>query len=155
MAHMGIEERFFSKVQILLGGCWKWRAKISTTGYGRFFIPRPRKHHVQAHRWSYENAKGPIPPGLDLDHVCRNRWCVNPEHVEPVTRRENLIRGQTAIARNVAKTHCPGGHPYDESNTYRYRGMRQCRICRDRHRENWRRKAKRTVAARPPLFLER
>ena len=97
---------------------------------------------------------GPIPEGLDLDHLCRNRWCVNPEHVEPVTRRENLIRGQTTIAQNVSKTHCPAGHAYDETNTYYYRGMRQCRICRDLHRARWRMKTKGMVMAKPILFLE-
>jgi len=99
-------------------------------------------------------VNGPIPEGLDLDHLCRNRWCVNPEHVEPVTRRENLIRGQTTIAQNVSKTHCPAGHAYDETNTYYYRGMRQCRICRDLHRTRWRMKTKGMAVAKPILFLE-
>ena len=154
MARLSIEQRFFSKVLVLPSGCWKWTGKTSNGGYGLFFIAKPRKHNVQAHRWSYEYFRGAIPAGLDLDHLCRNRWCVNPEHTEPVTRRENLLRGETIPARHAAKTHCPAGHPYNDANTYRYRGLRYCRICRDHHRENWRRKVSRMVVARPVLFLE-
>jgi hypothetical protein len=65
--------------------------------------------------------------------LCRNRWCVNPDHLDPVTRRENLHRGLTIPAAHSAKTHCPQGHPYDAANTYRYRGMRMCLTCRREH----------------------
>lgn len=110
-------------------GCWLWQAATSRDGYG-FFTIRTRLQGV-AHRWAYETFVGPIPPGLHLDHLCRVRNCVNPEHLEPVTSRENSLRGDTFQARNVAKTHCPKGHGYTEENTYRdKRGARFCRECR-------------------------
>jgi hypothetical protein len=83
------------------------------------------------HRVAYELLVGPIPEGLELDHLCRNTRCVNPEHLEPVTGRENLMRAVSSwAAKNAAKTHCPQGHPYDEENTKVKRdGGRACRAC--------------------------
>lgn len=121
--------RFAQKVVVLESGCWRWTGKVNRGGYGCFSIGHAR--HATAHRWLYQQIQGPLSPAVDLDHLCRNRWCVNPAHCEPVTRRENLLRGLTIPAAHVAKTHCPQGHPYDEPNTYRYRGMRQCRASRD------------------------
>ena len=85
--------------------------------------------HFLAHRMIYELLVGPIPDGLEIDHLCRNRGCVNPGHMEPVTHRENLMRGDTVAAANPAKTHCIRGHPYDDENTYRYGSHRYCRAC--------------------------
>lgn len=79
-----------------------------------------------AHRVAYEEIMGPVPEGLELDHLCRTRSCVNPSHLEPVTHRENMNRGDVATRR---KTHCPKGHPYDEENTGIYNGYRNCRAC--------------------------
>ena len=121
-------ERFMEKVQILPSGCWRWAGKIHRSGYGLFSVGHAR--HTTAHRWLYQQLHGPLAAAVDLDHLCRNRWCVRPSHVEPVTRRENLLRGETLPAGNVRKTHCPQGHPYDEENTYEYRGARQCLSCR-------------------------
>lgn len=108
-------------------GCWEWTASRFRNGYGQF-------NSQLAHRVIYKELVGPIPEGLDLDHLCRNRACVRPDHLEPVTRRENLIRGETSIAENVRKTHCKHGHEFTEKNIYRWRGKRLCRICRDARR---------------------
>lgn len=124
--------RFWQKVD-KTETCWLWTAAIAT-GYGRFYLDG---HLVPAHRFAYELLVGPIPAGLDLDHLCRVRNCVNPAHLEPVTRQENLARTPTA---NIAKTHCPQGHPYDESNTYVAATGRQCLTCRT---ETSRRRARR------------
>lgn len=120
-------------------GCWLWTGKIEATGYGRFW---DGQSSVGAHRFSYELLVGPIPDGLTLDHLCHNRdpscpngsaclhrRCVRPGHLEPATRQENNLRGNSYSGRNARKTHCPQGHPYDEANTYWYKGWRKCRIC--------------------------
>ena len=123
-------ERFAEKVHLLpCGGCWEWRAKVNLNGYGYFWNGQAMQ---LAHRFSYEHWVGPIPTGLDLDHLCRNRDCVNPSHLEPVTRSENLRRGKPAGSHNRAKTHCPQGHPYDGANLYvaPSSGRRGCRTCR-------------------------
>lgn len=110
----------------IVGGCWQWRG-ATTWGYGTAWAEgRTRR----AHRLAYELLIGPIPDGLDLDHLCRNRACVNPTHLEPVTRRVNLLRGVGLTARRAAQTACIHGHPFDQANTIRRRdGTRDCRSC--------------------------
>ncbi len=110
--------------------CWRWRNSHSHLGYALvmwFGKTRP------AHRIAYELTRGPIPDGLVIDHLCRNRWCLNPDHMEPVTQRENVLRGEGVAARHAAKTHCPQGHEYTEENTYHWPGAkgasRACRAC--------------------------
>lgn len=85
-----------------------------------------------AHRKIYEAIIGPIPAGLNIDHLCRNRACVNPWHMEPVTQHVNVMRGSSPWAKHAKATHCPSGHAYDEENTYLYRGSRYCRTCNGR-----------------------
>lgn len=83
-----------------------------------------------AHRYAYEHFIGPIPEGLQVDHLCRVRNCVNPDHLEAVTCRENVLRGDGVAAANARATHCPQGHAYDEANTYTWtNGGRHCRAC--------------------------
>ena len=140
-------QRFFAKVKIAPGGCWEWQDSLRD-GYGRFNIGCRR---VSAHRFAYETFVGPIPDGLEPDHLCRNRSCVNPFHLEPVTRSVNMKRGDAGLAtalRERAKTHCPGGHPYDAVNTYVDRkGWRKCRPCRRQQAKAiWRNPARRANA---------
>ena len=126
-----------------LGSCWIWKGRLKTTGYGRVWTEGRRS--VPAHVAIYKLLVGPIPDGLFLDHLCRVRACVNPDHLEPVTNRENLLRGNTFVARNVAVTHCPQGHPYAGDNLYvRPNGKRHCRACHkaEQHERYHRLKAK-------------
>lgn len=120
-------DRFWAKVDRRGDDeCWPWLAS-TMEGYG-YFDERPFGTG-RAHRIAYMLLVGPIPAGLSLDHLCRNRGCVNPAHLEPVTWQVNLLRGRTIPAVNAAKTHCPAGHPYDEANTYWWRNQRTCRTC--------------------------
>lgn len=110
--------------------CWLWRGYVAPTGYGMFWYPE-RKRTVYAHRVAYELKRGPIPASMEIDHICRVRNCVRPDHLEVVTTRENLLRSTCASAKHAKKTHCPKGHPYDRDNTYLHPdGSRRCRICR-------------------------
>ena len=114
--------------------CWVYRKRPTERGYAQMRMPDGSQ--PTAHRAFYEHHIGPIAHGLTIDHLCRNRRCVNPIHLEPVTRGENVLRGETIPAANVAKTHCPRGHEYNEANTrVTPQGTRACRTCsRDRMR---------------------
>lgn len=119
-----------------LGNCWLWTGARDKLGYGRLT-------RTLAHRLVYELMIGPIPEGLELDHLCRNPSCVRPEHLEPVTHRENLLRGVRAN-QNTGKTHCLRGHALDTDNTYvRRNGARACKACQLQRQREWveRRKA--------------
>lgn len=108
-------------------GCHNW-TKSTTWGYGVICVGGRKR--MKAHRAAYEALVGPVAPGLVLDHLCRNRRCCNPAHLEPVTCRENLMRGDTEAARKARQTHCVNGHPFEGQNVLRdYRGWRRCREC--------------------------
>ena len=136
------EQRFFSKIRTDDDGCWIWQGGKTTGGYGHITVDSV---NTMAHRWSYEFLRADIPDGLELDHLCRVPACVNPWHLEPVTPRINLLRGNTIQAANAAKTECLRGHPFDEANTYRVRGSRECRACRNA--ASRRQKARRSAGA--------
>lgn len=136
--------------------CWPWTGRISVYGYGRI---KNRRNHggVQdpmAHRFVYEQVVGPIPEGMTLDHLCHNadqscndgtgcihRRCVNPDHLEPATRRANTFSGRTPAAANAAKTHCKWGHEFTPENTgVEKSGKRYCRACGARRQAEYRAK---------------
>jgi hypothetical protein len=118
--------RFQAATDKQADGCWIWQAKRGRDGYGRFSI-QCRWH--MAHRISHQLFKGPIPPGLDVDHLCRVRACVNPDHLEAVTRQVNLRRNPY-IGAKVAQTHCKRDHEFTDANTYiNAKGNRECRAC--------------------------
>lgn len=126
MQKRSVEERFDEKYEVAETGCWLWTANQSK-GYGLFWL---RGKVRAAHRVAYERHVGQIPEGLQLDHLCRTPLCVNPTHLEPVSHRENQLRGIGFVSQNARVTHCPHGHPYDETNTYiTYTGSRRCRAC--------------------------
>lgn len=136
---MEASERFWKQVKIYPNGCWIWEGGTSN-GYGSFFLGFKK---VKAHRYSYEQLVGKIPKGLEIDHLCRVRRCVNPYHMEPVTHSENVRRGLMPVIGRLyqqGKTHCPQGHPYDEANTYLRTDKvgRECRACRNQAEKRWR-----------------
>jgi hypothetical protein len=127
-------ERFWSHVD-RSGDCWVWTGSLNHLGYARFFVTIAPRQRVSlgAHVWAWQMVNGPVPEGKELDHLCRNRACVRPDHLEAVTHHENVLRGETLAAANVRKTHCPQGHPYSPENTYILHAgngtQRQCKIC--------------------------
>lgn len=128
-------ERAQRHFEVLPTGCWSWTG-ATARGYGRIRAGRaPRFRVAQAHRVVYEALVGPIPDGLELDHLCRNTRCVNPEHLEPVTGKVNTLRGIGGAAAKAAQTHCIRNHPFDATNTrVAQNGTRHCRRCeRDWH----------------------
>ncbi|MDX2528009.1 HNH endonuclease signature motif containing protein [Streptomyces europaeiscabiei] len=140
---------FWAKVD-KTGSCWIWTAFTDAGGYGSFHSRGRKGRTYRAHRYAYELLVGPIPAGLYLDHLCHNedptcpggdnclhRRCVNPAHLEPVTPRENSLRGVASAALNARKTHCNNGHEFTPENTYaippsksQKHGARACRTCR-------------------------
>ena len=146
-----LADRFWSKVTVAGDDeCWEWTG-ATHKGYGKIMLI----HGVfaAAHRLAYEFLVGPIPPKMQLDHLCRNRGCVNPAHLDPVTNQENARRG----LRGSLVTHCVHGHAYTQANTFvRKNGRRACRTCNRLRNKNkadaayWRDyRAKRTAAGRP------
>lgn len=125
-------ERFMSKTREADNGCREWLGDKSNSGYGRFWIGPEKSKKALAHRWSYEYHVGTIPEGLVIDHLCRNKLCVNPEHLEPVTAAENVRRGvsvERIKAAAASRTHCRRGHEYTEGNTGRRASRPSERIC--------------------------
>jgi hypothetical protein len=119
-------DRFFTFVlqDLAADGCWRWLGNLSHNGYGRFWFDG---RNMPAHRYIWELKNGPVPVGLEIDHLCRSRSCVNPDHLEAVTHQENQRRGCGSV------THCRHGHPLSGDNLYICpRGRRECKTCRRR-----------------------
>lgn len=126
-----------------LGPCWLWTGRKTDRGYAAF------GDNIRAHRYAYKFCVGDIPEGLEPDHLCRTRHCVEPFHLELVTHRENTLRGEATPAVNARKTHCLAGHPFDETNTGRQtNGGRRCRTCQRNRQAIQDMKSKRSHHAR-------
>ena len=129
---MILNDRFWSKVD-KTDSCWNWTGGTNGKGYGQFGINGKTK---SVHRLSYEYTKGMIPKDLQIDHLCRNTLCVNPDHLEAVTHQENVQRGLSGFVNGIrqrVKTHCPQGHSYSKENTkirvYNNKPARHCKTC--------------------------
>jgi hypothetical protein len=125
-----LPQRWQAKIRADAAGCWIWTGRLNSNGYGLTTVKSASR---VAHRAIYEVLVGPIPAGLQLDHLCRVRRCVRPAHLDPVTQRINLLRGETLTSQAAAATHCPMGHEYAGANLYRRpNGARMCRACHRR-----------------------
>lgn len=130
-----------------IGDCLVWQGALTAGGYGITSVGRT---NAMAHRVAYETHVGPIPNGLVIDHLCRNRACINPAHLEPVTYLENQLRGASH-----QKTHCKNGHLFDDANTYRVGNERRCRACGRQRSAKSTAKKKAFSAERGVVFRER
>lgn len=133
MNRLTTKQRFYLRCTLGPNGCWIWIGGIDHEGYGDFSVGQ---RGVRAHRFAYELYRGKIRKGRVLDHLCRVRHCVNPEHLEVVTKRENAMRGESPSVVNSRKTHCVLGHEFNRKNTLwspkhpQKGGARPRRICR-------------------------
>jgi hypothetical protein len=146
-----LPDRFWSKCTPEPNtGCWLWFGALNEKGYGKFLTGSRAdgsRRSVRSHRYAYETLIGGIPSGLECDHVCRVRCCVNPAHIEPVTTQINQLRGSTLAAVNSAKDVCPLGHAYNAVNTRTTKdGKRICRACHARRESERRTERLRTDA---------
>lgn len=153
-----LEDRFWEKVIVVDDDCWPWMAhasgkNVARLNYGTF---HSGMRTVPAHRFSYELKFGPIPDGLVIDHLCHNPICVNPDHLEPVTQSENVLRGENEGGPGQSlKTHCKNGHPLSGENLITTKsGVRRCRTCRRRSdRRSWSKNSEKYLAQKKAARL--
>lgn len=159
--------RFSSQITKRDDGCWEWTGYRTCHGYGQMHMGGKGGRSARVHRIAYILWRGPIPGSHELDHACHtrdescaggrtctHRRCVNPDHLEPVSQRDNVLRSRSFVAKNAAKTHCYRGHEFTDENTYRYSdGRRQCRICMREHGRN--QQAQMAGTPRPPSRYDR
>jgi hypothetical protein len=127
MLAQSVKEKLLNNIEMITeSGCWVWTGAVSVHGYG---VVKIDKKDQRTHRVFYEMLVGKIPDGLVIDHLCRVRCCVNPAHLEPVTNKENILRGISPQAINGKKTHCKNGHEFTKENMIPYVSWRQCKIC--------------------------
>jgi hypothetical protein len=144
-----VRVRFSKRFAVRPGGCWEWTARVEPNGYAKFMVKEGGKwRSIWAHIVSYTIFRGEVPTGLQLDHICRNRSCVNPEHLRAVTQKVNILSSESPIAKIAARQTCANGHAYTEENTRMYRGMRYCRTCKREHDARYR-QAKRYAITEP------
>ena len=143
----------WKKIDRRKDGCWIWKGSLRNTGYG---VLQRNGKNIPTHRFFYENLVGEIPPGLEIDHLCRNRACVNPDHLEPVSPRINKLRGEGVGAKNARKTHCPAGHLFSGKNLklrwHRKKMVwwRECKECRLKNGREYENRFRSGKQPRPP-----
>ncbi|MCT9090599.1 HNH endonuclease [Streptomyces sp. ASQP_92] len=131
-------DRFLARLTDTERGCWEWIGTRDRYGYGQMWVDG---RYRSTHRLAYERLRGPIPDGLEIDHLCRNRACANPDHLEPVTHRTNILRGVSFAACKARQTHCIHGHAFTSATVYRApNGTRKCRPCRTTANQRYRRR---------------
>lgn len=130
-----VPERLAFHTRLDDNGCWIWQGDMNSRGYGRIVVNSVR-HFV--HRLSYETHVGPIPSGMVIDHLCRTPLCCNPSHLEPVTSRENMLRGEAPHAVTMRTGQCANGHDYETHGRIDSRGKRFCGSCKDTYMWLWR-----------------
>lgn len=125
-----LKERVMASIAVTASGCWEWQLAKSKDGYGKYTY---RRKFISAHRLAYEVFVGQIPDRHDLDHLCKNRCCCNPGHLEPVTKKENWLRGDSPSLKHYKQTHCVHGHELAGDNLHvSSAGKRSCRACNRR-----------------------
>jgi len=129
---LGTNKNRFLKNVKKTKSCWIWVSHKSTGGYGTFYVWKTAENKggsKLAHRWAFENWVSPIPKGLEIDHICKIRNCVNPKHLRIVSHLENMHASNTLASLNSNKTHCPNGHKYEAPNILWDKNSRKCKIC--------------------------